>query len=106
MDWIPNGCIWQIAGWHWMHKWALRGSARWQSTGNAARWERVTGQAGVLPISPLFKKNLRVIAEYTGDDVNVGFDWKLWKHLLIKFSLQNGSISREECASASTCYKR
>ena len=47
------------------------------------------GQAGVLPIK-LFSKNLRVIAEYTGDDVNVGFDWKLWKHLLIQSSLQNG----------------
>ena len=55
-----------------------------------SKMERVTGQAGVLPISPLFKKNLRVIAEYTGDDVNVGFDWKLWKHLLIQSSLQNG----------------
>ena len=31
-----------------------------------------------------------MIAEYTGDDVNVGFDWKLWKHLLIQSSLQNG----------------
>ena len=43
-----------------------------------------------ITYQPSFQKNLRVIAEYTGDDVNVGFDWKLWKHLLIQSSLQNG----------------
>lgn len=36
---------------------------------------------------PGFVKNLRFIAEYTGDNVNVNFDWKLWKHLLIQSSL-------------------
>ena len=48
------------------------------------------GPVGGITYQPSFQKNLRVIAEYTGDDVNVGFDWILWKHLLIQSSLQNG----------------
>lgn len=41
------------------------------------------GPVGGITYQPSFQKNLRLIAEYTGDDVNVGFDWKLWKHLLV-----------------------
>ncbi|EJW95640.1 protein containing DUF940, bacterial membrane lipoprotein putative [gut metagenome] len=58
-------------------------------------WGRVAnsncdGLVGGLTFQPAFDPNLRFIAEYTGDDVNVGFDWKLWKHLLLQSSLQNG----------------
>ena len=48
------------------------------------------GIVGGFTYQPAFQQNFRLIAEYTGDDVNVGFDWKLWKHVLIQSSLQNG----------------
>lgn len=51
------------------------------------KWE---GMVGGITFQPSFQKNLRAIAEYTGDDINIGFDWLLWKHLLIQSSLQNG----------------
>lgn len=51
------------------------------------KWE---GVVGGITFQPSFQKNLRAIAEYTGDDINIGFDWLLWKHLLIQSSLQNG----------------
>lgn len=52
-----------------------------------SRWN---GVVGGITYQPSFQKNLRVIAEYTGDDVNVGFDWRLWRYLLIQASLQDG----------------
>ena len=48
------------------------------------------GVVGGVTYQPSFQQNLRVIAEYTGADFNVGFDWKLWKHVLIQASLQDG----------------
>lgn len=54
--------------------------------------DRWNGVVGGFTFQPQFQKNLRLIAEYTGDDVNVGFDWKLWKHWLIQSSLQNGKF--------------
>ena len=59
---------------------------RWKREDNR-RWD---GPVGGLTFSPAFQKDLRLIAEYTGDEVNVGFDWKLWKHWLVQSSLQNG----------------
>ena len=58
-------------------------------------WKRIynskwNGLVGGITFQPSFQQNLRLMAEYTGEDVNVGFDWKLWKHLLIQSSLQNG----------------
>lgn len=58
----------------------------WKLEGN----ERWNGPVGGITFQPAFQRNLRFMAEYTGDDVNVGFDWKLWKHLLVQSSLQNG----------------
>lgn len=58
----------------------------WKRSYNS-KWN---GPVGGITYQPSFQKNLRLIAEYTGDDVNIGFDWKLWKHLLIQSSLQNG----------------
>ena len=59
------------------------------------KWKRDVNQkwdgvVGGITYQPSFQQNLRFIVEYTGDDVNIGFDWKLWKHLLIQSSLQNG----------------
>lgn len=52
-----------------------------------AKWRGVAG--GVTYRPALFRK-LRLMAEYTGDDVNVGADCLLWKHLFLQASLQNG----------------
>ncbi|WP_288324244.1 YjbH domain-containing protein [uncultured Phocaeicola sp.] len=57
------------------------------------RWSlnsKWNGPVGGITFSPSFQRNFRLIAEYTGDEVNVGFDWKLWRHLLIQSSLQDG----------------
>lgn len=59
---------------------------KWKRDYNS-KWE---GVVGGITFQPSFQKNLRAIAEYTGDDINIGFDWLLWKHLLIQSSLQNG----------------
>ncbi|WP_418696908.1 YjbH domain-containing protein [Bacteroides sp.] len=48
------------------------------------------GLVGGVTLRPCFYKPLRVIAEYTGDDINIGADCLLWKHLLLQASLQNG----------------
>lgn len=58
----------------------------WRRTYNR-KWN---GPVGGITYQPSFQQNLRLIVEYTGDDVNVGIDWKLWKHLLLQASLQNG----------------
>ena len=58
----------------------------WIRTYNS-KWD---GLVGGVTYQPSFQQNLRLIAEYTGEDMNVGFDWKLWKHLLIQASLQDG----------------
>lgn len=52
-----------------------------------AKWR---GIAGGVTYRPSFARNLRVIAEYTGDDVNIGADCLLWRHLFLQASLQNG----------------
>ena len=59
---------------------------KWKRDYNS-KWN---GPVGGITFQPSFQKNLRAIAEYTGDDINIGFDWLLWKHLLIQSSLQNG----------------
>ena len=58
----------------------------WRRTYNH-KWN---GPVGGITYQPSFQRNLRLIVEYTGTDFNVGFDWKLWKHLLLQSSLQNG----------------
>lgn len=66
------------------HRVGLHVSYRdWQRERNSS----FDGVVGGLTYQPSFQRNLRFIAEYTGNDVNVGFDWKLWKHLLIQSSL-------------------
>lgn len=52
--------------------------------------DKWNGLVGGITFQPSFQKNLRVIAEYTGDDMNVGLDCLLWKHLLLQASLQDG----------------
>lgn len=48
------------------------------------------GVVGGITYRPSFARNLRVIAEYTGNEVNIGMDCLLWKHLFLQGGLQNG----------------
>lgn len=48
------------------------------------------GIVGGLTYRPSFAKDLRAIVEYTGNDVNIGVDCLLWRHLFLQASLQNG----------------
>lgn len=48
------------------------------------------GMVGGVTFCPAFARNLRAIVEYSGNDINVGADCLLWKHLLVQASLQNG----------------
>ena len=59
---------------------------KWKRDNNS-RWN---GVVGGITYQPAFQQNLRLIAEYTGNEVNVGLDWKLFKHLLVQTSLQDG----------------
>lgn len=52
-----------------------------------AKWR---GVAGGVTYRPAFFRELRLMAEYTGDDVNVGADCRLWRYLFLQASLQNG----------------
>lgn len=59
---------------------------KWKRDDNC-KWN---GIVGGITLRPRFYEVLRIIAEYTGDDINVGADCLLWKHLLLQASLQNG----------------
>lgn len=61
------------------------------------KWE---GPVGGVTYNPAFYRPLRFIAEWTGDDYNVGFDCLLWRHLRIQASLQNGKY-----LTAGACYE-
>lgn len=65
--------------------------------GYNAKWN---GFVGGVTYRPSFAKELRVIAEYTGDEVNVGMDCLLWRHWLLQASLQRGKYF-----SGGICYQ-
>lgn len=48
------------------------------------------GVVGGVTYRPAFASNCRAMVEYTGNDLNVGVDCLLWKHLFIQAALQNG----------------
>ena len=50
------------------------------------------GVFGGLAFRPRFYRNLRVMAEWDGDCVNVGADVLLWRHLFIQAGLTNGKF--------------
>lgn len=52
-----------------------------------AKWD---GVVGGLTFRPSFAPNLRVIAEYSGNEINVGADCMLWRHLFLQAMLQDG----------------
>ncbi len=51
------------------------------------KWE---GVVGGVTWQPTWVPNLRAIAEYTGNEINVGADCLLWRHLLLQAVLQDG----------------
>lgn len=51
------------------------------------KWD---GLVGGVTYQPSFAPNFRGVVEYTGEDVNIGTDCLLWKHLRIQLSLQRG----------------
>lgn len=60
---------------------------RYCPTVYSEKWE---GVVGGLTWRPKWVPNLRAIAEYTGNEVNVGLDCLLWKHLFLQAVLQEG----------------
>lgn len=52
------------------------------------KWE---GIVGGITYSPSSYKPLRIIAEYTGNEVNVGADCLLWKHIFLQAVLTDGT---------------
>lgn len=58
----------------------------WKRNYNA-KWN---GVVGGITYRPAFFPKLRAIAEYTGDDVNIGADCLLLKYFLLQATLQNG----------------
>lgn len=51
------------------------------------KWE---GVVGGITWQPKWIPHLRAIAEYTGNEVNIGMDCLLWKHLFLQGCMQNG----------------
>ena len=52
--------------------------------------EKWGGVVGGITWQPRWVPNLRAIVEYTGNEVNVGADCLLWKHLFLQATLQDG----------------
>lgn len=48
------------------------------------------GVVGGITYRPSFARNLRAVAEYTGNEINIGADCLLWKHLFLQAVLQDG----------------
>ncbi|MDH6312912.1 hypothetical protein M2137_001697 [Parabacteroides sp. PFB2-10] len=83
---------------HWKgHELAAHVSWREFRRSYNAKWEGLTGG---ITYRPAFASNLRLIVEYSGDDVNLGVDVLLWKHFLLQISLQQGKH-----LSGGVCYQ-
>ena len=52
--------------------------------------EKLEGVVGGITWLPKWVTNLRAIAEYTGNEINIGADCLLWKHLFLQVVLQEG----------------
>ena len=75
---------------HWCpggHELGFHLTCRYYRSGHNRKWN---GVVGGVTYRPAFASNCRAMVEYTGNDVNVGVDCLLWKHLFIQAALQNG----------------
>ena len=52
-----------------------------------AKWN---GVVGGVTYSPSFARNLRAIVEYTGNEINIGADCLLWRHLFLQAAMVEG----------------
>ena len=69
------------------NSWGIHVAYRdWKHAENK-KWK---GIVGGITYQPCFAKDLRAIAEYTGNEINIGADCLLWKHFLLQASLQDG----------------
>lgn len=69
------------------HEWGVHLAYRYYRSDFNAKWR---GIAGGITYRPAFAKNFRAIVEYTGNDINIGVDCLLWRHLFLQASLQDG----------------
>lgn len=69
------------------HELGVHVAYRWYHEPKNKKWQ---GVVGGLTYRPAFDRNLRAIVEYTGNDINVGADWYLWKLLFVQASLLDG----------------
>lgn len=69
------------------HKFGFHITYRYYTSDFNAKWR---GIAGGITYRPSFAKDLRAIVEYTGNDVNIGIDYLLWRYFFLQASLQNG----------------
>jgi hypothetical protein len=68
-------------------EWGLHVAYRHFKRDYNSKWNGPT--AGVT-YRPWFARDLRAVVEYTGNEVNVGADCLLWKHLFVQGILQDG----------------
>lgn len=71
----------------WRQEFGIHLAYRWFKRTYNRKWN---GVVGGVTYRPSFAPAFRGIVEYTGDDVNVGIDCLLWRHLRMQVSLQNG----------------
>lgn len=79
-----------VATKHWRpggHELGFHLTYRHYSSEDNHKWN---GVVGGVTYRPAFASNCRAMMEYTGNDVNLGIDCQLWKHLFIQAALQNG----------------
>lgn len=69
------------------HEWGIHVAYREYRRDYNSKWN---GVVGGITYNPSFARNLRGIVEYTGNEINIGADCLLWKHLLLQASLQDG----------------
>ena len=69
---------------------------RWFTRKSSRKW---CGVVGGIEYRPAFYKPLRLMAEWTGREVNIGVDCLLFKHFLVQVSAVNGKYPQ-----AGLCY--
>lgn len=69
------------------HRIGVNLAYRYCPTIYSEKWE---GVVGGITWQPACVPNLRAIAEYTGNEINVGAECLLWKHLFVQAVLQDG----------------
>lgn len=71
----------------WSQDIAVNIAYRYCPNGHTKKWQ---GLVGGLTWRPKWVPDLRAIVEYTGNEVNIGADVLLWKHLFLQACMQNG----------------